>query len=88
MYAVLFQVDYKTEWNGNRDDELDEVARRTKELPGFIRATWASNDAKGSSLILLESEEAARGLADNAVIPPEASVRLRSVDVFEVRRDI
>lgn len=88
MYAVLFQVDTKNDWQGNPDEELDELARSTKELPGFVRGTWASNDIKGASLILVESEEVARGLADNAVIPPEASVSFRSVDVLEVRRDV
>ena len=33
-----------------------------------------------------ESEEAARGIADNASMPPEASVTFGSVDVYEVVR--
>jgi hypothetical protein len=88
VYAVLFQVDVKPDWHGDADAELDELARTTKELPGFVRATWASNDTKGAGLILVETEDVARGLADNAVIPPEASVSFRSVDVLEVRRDV
>ena len=36
---------------------------------------------------MFESEEAARGIADNASMPPEASVTFGSVNVYEVVRD-
>jgi hypothetical protein len=88
MYAVLFQVDIKKDWHGDADAELDELARTTKELPGFVRATWASNDTRGAGFIVVETEDVARGIADNPVIPPEASVTFRSVDVLEVKRDV
>jgi len=35
-----------------------------------------------------ESQESAQGLADNASLPPDASVTFRSVDVYDVVRDV
>jgi hypothetical protein len=37
---------------------------------------------------LFDSEEAARAVAASASMPPDASAQLRSVDVYEVARDI
>ena len=87
MHAVVFQVDVKQAWDGDVDQELDQIATMTKSLPGFIRGTWTTNGRHGLSFILFETEAAARGLADNASLPPTAGVSLRSVDVYEVVRE-
>jgi hypothetical protein len=88
MHAVVFQVDMKTGWEGDLDAELDAVVGMTKSSPGFVRATWASDGTKGTSFIVMKDEASAREMAANAGVPPDASVTFRSVDVYEVYRDV
>ena len=88
MHAVVFQVDMKQGWEGNVDAELDQLVTMVKSVPGFVRGTWANDDRRGLSFLLFESQESAEGIAANASMPPDASVTLRSVDVYEVVRDV
>jgi hypothetical protein len=87
MHAVVFYVDMKQGWEGNAEKELDQLVGMLKSVPGFVRGTWTTDGTTGLSFILFESEEAARGVADNAGLPPDASATFRSVDVYEVVRD-
>jgi hypothetical protein len=88
MHAVVFTVDRKQDWTGDLDQELDSMTGALKSAPGFIRGTWATDAGRGISFSLFESEQAARAVADNAAVPPSASVILRSADVYEVVRDV
>ena len=88
MHAVVFQVDMKQGWEGNVEAELDQLVTMVKSVPGFVRGTWANDDRRGLSFLLFESQESAEGIAANASMPPDASVTLRSVDVYEVVRDV
>ncbi len=88
MHAVVFQVDMKQGWEGKVEAELDQLVTMVKSVPGFVRGTWANDDRRGLSFLLFESQESAEGIAANASMPPDASVTLRSVDVYEVVRDV
>lgn len=88
MHAVVFQVDMKEGWEGKVDAELDQLVRMVKSVPGFVRGTWTNDGHRGLSFLLFESQGSAQGLADNASMPPDASVTLRSVEVYEVARDV
>ena len=88
MHAVVFQVDMKQGWEGSAEAELDQLVTMLKSVPGFVRGTWANDDRRGLSFLLFESQESADRLAANASMPPDASVILRSVDVYEVVRDV
>jgi quinol monooxygenase YgiN len=88
MYAVLYQVDIKPNWEGDVDAELDQLTEAVKAVPGFVRGTWASDGKTGMSFILVENEAAAKEMAAGREIPPEASVTFRSVDIYEVMRDV
>ena len=88
MHAVVFQVDMKQGWEGKVEAELDQLVTMVKSVPGFVRGTWTNDDRRGLSFLLFESQESAQGLADNAAMPPDASVTLRAVDVYEVVRDV
>ena len=88
MHAVVFQVDMKQGWDGRVEAELDQLVAMVKSVPGFVRGTWANDDRRGLSFLLFESQESAEGIAANASMPPDASVTLRSVDVYEVVRDV
>ena len=87
MWVVLFRVDMKSEWEGDREAELDMVSKATAETPGFVRGMWADDGAQGISTVVVESEEVAREMAGRVSIPPEAGVTLRSVEVFQVSRE-
>ena len=88
MHAVVFQVDMKQGWEGKVEAELDQLVTLVKSVPGFVRGTWTTDGRRGLSFLLFESQESAQGLADNAAMPPDASVTLRAVDVYDVVRDV
>ena len=88
MHAVVFNVDMKQDWDGDRDAELDTVVGMTQGSPGFVKGSWLSDGQRGISVQLYESEEAARAVADGAAMSPDASVSLRSVEVYEVMREV
>lgn len=88
MHAVVFQVDFVPGREAQQEAELDFLTGMMRSTPGFVRGTWASDDRRGLSCIVFDSEEAARAVAANAAMPPDASVALRSVDVYAVARDI
>ena len=88
MHAVVFQVDMKPGWKGNVEAELDQLVTMVKSVPGFVRGTGANGDRRGLGLLLFGSQESAEGIAATASMPPDASVTLRSVDVYEVARDV
>ncbi len=88
MHAVVFQVEMKPGWEEKVDPELDQLVTMVKSVPGFVRGTWTTDGRRGLSFLLFESQETAQGLADNASMPPDSSVTLRSADVYEVVRDV
>ena len=88
MHAVVFLVDMKPGWEGTAEAELDQLVTMLKSVPGFIRGTWTTDGRRGLSFLLFESQESAEGLAANASMPPDSGVTLRSVDVYEVVRDV
>jgi hypothetical protein len=72
---------------GREDDimpELEQLIGFVKTVPGFVRGTWTTDGKSGVSMVVMESEEAAREMAANASVPPEAAVTFRSADVLEV----
>ncbi len=88
MHAVVFQVDFKEDWQGDADAELDQLIGMVKSIAGFVRGTWARDGKRGLSFIVFDSEEPARALAANASIPPDASVLFRSADIYQITRDV
>lgn len=84
MHAVVFQVDLKEGREADQQPELDQLIEFVKTVPGFVHGTWANDGKMGLSLVVMESEEAARAMAANASIPPEAAVTFHSADVLEV----
>jgi hypothetical protein len=83
MHAVVFQVDIK-EGRVAGGAELERVITATKAAPGFVRGTWVSDGRTGISMVLVESEDAARDMAADSDIPPDAPVTFRSADIYEV----
>jgi len=88
MHAVVFQVDLVPGREQQQDRELDFITAMMKSTPGFVRGTWLGDDTRGLSCLLFSSDQAARTVADNAALPPDAAAKFRSVDVYAVARDI
>jgi hypothetical protein len=88
MHAVVFQVDLVPGREQQQDRELDFLTGMMKSTPGFVHGTWLGDDKRGLSCLLFDSEQAARAVAENAALPPDAAARFRSVDVYAVARDI
>jgi hypothetical protein len=88
MHAVVFEVEMKPDAEGPVDEELDGLVGFVRSLPGFVRGTWATDGSRGLSFLVFDSEDSARGLADNAFVPPDASVVFRSATTMEILRDV
>ena len=85
MHAVVVKVSIH-DADGARKVLDEQVVPRVSSAPGFVAGywTWADDRSNGQSMIVFESEEAARAAADQirATIPDE--VTLESADVREV----
>jgi hypothetical protein len=88
VHAVVFQVDFVPGREQQQDRELDFLTGMMRSTPGFVRGTWLGDDKRGLSCLLFDTEQAARTVADNAGMPPDAAATFRSVDVYAVARDI
>ena len=88
MHAVLLNTTIDPARAGEAQSLLGtDVVPRVKEAPGLVAAYWLrSEDRKhGTSVIILESEEAARTVADIAQNMPSGElVHLDSTEVREV----
>jgi len=63
-----------------------EVVPRVKEAPGLVTAYWArSDEGKGGSMIVFESEENAQAAADRLREGPPGNSDAVTIDSIEVR---
>ena len=87
MHAVVVSVTIN---DGEAATKMlrEQVVPQVKHAPGVVNAYWARGDeGRGGSMIVCESEEAARGVAEQIQSgPPAASdaVTIESVEVREV----
>ena len=90
MHGVIVQVKI----DPSREDEARRLLReavvpRAKQLAGFVGGNWlrALDGDRGTSVLLFESEEAARAAAERirSEGPPAGTpVELEAVDAYEV----
>ena len=90
MHGVIVEVRVHSDREEQARKVLrDEVVPRAKALPGFAGGTWlrALEGDAGISVLLFESEDAARGAAAeirDQGPPPGAPVALEAVHAYEV----
>jgi hypothetical protein len=88
MHAVLLNTTIDPERAGEAQSLLaTDVVPRVKGAPGLVAAYWMRSDDRkhGTSVIIFESEQAARAAADMAQNMPSGElVHLDSVEVREV----
>jgi hypothetical protein len=84
MYAVIGTVTI-TDFEHARRLLHDDVLPTITEVPGFVSGHWlAPVDGKGTSLLIFETEEEARAMADQ--MPPGRKLNeYVTVDSVEVR---
>jgi hypothetical protein len=84
MYAVV--VDVTIEDRELAERELrDAVVPGVSGVPGFVAGYWiAVSDVRGHSVVVLESEQAARAVAGQVQDQARAGVSVDDVQVGEV----
>jgi heme-degrading monooxygenase HmoA len=88
MYAVIGSANL----DASRAEEAIEVAKsilaNLSQAPGFVSGTFArsADGTAGRSMVVFETEEAARAVAENApnMIPADGPTEVVSLEVFEV----
>lgn len=85
MHAVLAQVSI-SDVEGAQKRLREVVVPRVSQLPGFVTGYWTRSDdgSNGRSLIVFESEEAARAAVERIGQSVPEGVTLESAEVREV----
>lgn len=83
MYAVVVTVRINEE--GAALAALrDEVVPQVSQAPGFVAGYWTRKDNTGLSMIVFESEDAARAASERIPATVPEGVTLEDVEVREV----
>jgi hypothetical protein len=83
MHAVVVTVTIKD--REAADEHLrNVVVPRVSQSPGFVAGYWTRKDSTGVSMIVYESEDAARAVTERIPEMIPESVTLEDVDVREV----
>ena len=85
MHAVVVRVTVNDDERGRRMLN-EEVVPRAKQAPGFVAGYWtrSGSDESGLSMIVFESEEAARAVSERIPGTVPEGVTLENVEVREV----
>jgi heme-degrading monooxygenase HmoA len=85
MHAVVVRVNI-ADFEASRKDLREKVVPRVSQAPGFVAGYWTrSDDGRGGlSMIIFESEEAARAGAEQIPSNIPDTVTLENVEVREV----
>jgi len=85
MHAVLVKVSI-SDVEGAKKELRETVVPRVSQLPGFVAGYWTRSDdgSNGRSMIVFESEEAARAAAGRIGENVPEGVTFESAEVREV----
>ena len=83
MHAVIFRVTLKDREKGEAFLK-EEIVPSLSQAPGFVAGYWVNLGAQGTSMIVFESEDAARQAIEQGGPPPEDAVQVESMDFGEV----
>ena len=86
MHAVVVTVTIH-DFDRGRQMLKDRIVPAVSQAPGFVAGYWTrSDDNRGMGLIAVESEDAARSLAEmiQSQAPQDDAVTLETVEVREV----
>jgi len=85
MHAVLVNVTIK-DVDQARQMLKEEIVPRASAAPGFVAGYWTRSGDSGLSMVVYESEEAARAVAEQiqSMGLPDDAVTVDGVEVREV----
>jgi hypothetical protein len=83
MHAVVIRVTIKDEENA-MPELRDKVVPSVSQAPGFVAGYWTREGNTGLSMVVFESEDAARTASERIRNAIPDSVELESVEVREV----
>jgi hypothetical protein len=84
MHAVVLTVTISGDEEAGRQELRDQIVPRVKGNPGFVAGYWVRLEGdKGTSVVVFESEDAARSALEQAPEPPEG-VTIDTREVGEV----
>lgn len=84
MHAVVIDVEIHDRQAAQRG-LTEDVVPRVSQAPGFVAGYWTSvAEHEGVSVVVFESEEHARAMAEMAQANPPSQVTLRNVRIGEV----
>ena len=85
MHAVLVKVSI-SDFEGSVKELRETVVPRISQMPGFVAGYWtrAADGSNGRSLLVFESEEAARTAAERVGASVPEGVTFESAEVREV----
>jgi hypothetical protein len=84
MHALVFNVTIRDRAQGEQFLK-ERIVPGVAQLPGFVAGYWVnSGETQGVSLVVFESEEAARSAMEGGPRPPEEAVTIDSVELGEV----
>jgi hypothetical protein len=82
MHAVVVRVSIKDE--SATTDLKENVVPRVSQAPGFVAGYWTRKEQSGLSMIVFESEDAAKAASDQIPSTVPDTVELQDVEVREV----
>jgi len=85
MHAVVVKVSI-SDADGAQKGLEEKVVPRVSQAPGFVAGYWTRSDDKsnGQSMLVFESEESARGVAERIHSDVPEGVTIESTEVREV----
>ena len=83
MYAVVVRVTIN-DVDKAREELRDRVVPNVSQAPGFVAGYWTGTGGDGLSMVVFESEDAARQMADRVPQTVPEFVTLENVEVREV----
>ena len=83
MHAVIVRVSIN-ELEAATTELTENVVPRVSQAPGFVAGYWTRKDQTGLSMIVFDSEDAAKAASDQIPSGMPDAVELQDVEVREV----
>jgi hypothetical protein len=83
MHAVVIRVTIK-DVESATSELREKVVPQVAQAPGFVAGYWTRKDNGGLSMVLFESEDAARAASERVASGIPDSVDLEDIEVREV----
>lgn len=84
MHAVIVDVSI-SDMEQAQQELRDRVVPMVSQVPGFVSGFWMeAGDGKGHSVVIFESEEAAKRMAEQVRSNAPSAVTIETVDVRAV----